>query len=79
MRFILEEAKLWRNVKATTIASSFLILKKDNDEDWIKKIYACNKKICEFQDNICKAISKIGKMYSKKVPKKFLLAKTSRD
>lgn len=39
------------------------MLKKDNSKNWIKKIYAYDKKICKFQDNTDKVIAKIGKIY----------------
>lgn len=50
--------------------------KKNNNEDQIQKIFFREKKTCEFSDNSCNAISKIGKIYTVKVLKEFLSVKT---
>lgn len=38
----------------------------------MKKIFPYKKKICELQDNDCKAIAKIRKMCTDKVQKQFI-------
>ena len=62
MSFTLEEAKLWRHVERTAIVPLPLMPKKDDSENCMKRIYAPDEKIYEFQDNTCKAIAKIGKI-----------------
>ena len=79
MSFTLEEARLWRHVEGTAVASLPLMAKADDSEDQMEKIYAREEKICEFQDNARKAIAKIEKMCTKTVQKEFLLVKASRD
>ena len=44
----------------------------------MKKIYAQEEKICEFQDNARKSVAKIGKVCTDKIQKEFLLVKASR-
>lgn len=75
MRFVFEQAKLWKYVEETGVASPLFETKQDNNEDQIEKIYAREKKIIEFQDIACKAIAKMGKMYTDNIQKKFLLIK----
>ncbi len=45
----------------------------------MEKIYARDKKICEFQDNARKAVAKIGKMCTDTVQKEFLSVKASKE
>ncbi len=45
----------------------------------MKKIYAQEEKIYQFQDNGRKAVFKIGKMYTDTVQKEFLSVKASRE
>lgn len=45
----------------------------------MKKIYAWEEKICEFQNNAYKAIAKIGKMYTNIVQKEFFLVKALKE
>ena len=67
MSFALEEVKLWRYVERTAIASSPFMTKKNDSKVEIERIYACEEKICPFQDNVCKTIAKIGKMCTESV------------
>ncbi len=77
--FALEEARLWRPVEGTEVAPPPLKLKADDTEDRMKRIFAREEKICEFQDNARKAVAKIGKMYTDTVQKKFLSVKASNE
>ena len=77
MSFTLKETKLWRQVEGTAIALPLLKAKKDNSEDWIKKIYIQQEKIVKFEDNAHKAIAKIGKMCTYIIQKEFFSVKTS--
>ena len=79
MSFGLEEARLWRHVEGTAVAPPPLEPKKDDSEDRMEKIYAREEKICEFQDNACKAVAKIEKMCTDTVQKEFLSVKASRE
>ena len=80
MSFALEEARLWRHVKETAVAPPPPLKAKEDDSDnQMEKIYAQEEKICEFQDNACKAIAKIGKMCTETVQKEFFSVKASRD
>ena len=79
MSFALEEARLWRYIKGTAVASPPLVAKKDDNEDWLKKIYAWKEKIVKFQDNTRKAIAKIEKMCTNIVQKKFFSIKSLRE
>ena len=79
MSFALNEARLWRHVEGTAVAPPSLQAKKDDSEDRMEKIFAREEKICEFQDNACKAVAKIGKMCTDTVQKEFLSVKASRD
>ena len=56
MSFALEEARFWRQVKRTAIASPPFMSKKDDSKDRMKRIYAQKEKICKFEDNACKTI-----------------------
>ena len=62
MSFALEKARLWRYIEETAVAPPPLVAKKDDNEDQLKKIYAWEEKIVEFQDNAHNAIAKIGKI-----------------
>lgn len=53
--------------------------KKDDSKDQMKKNYACNEKICKFEDNAHKAIAKIKKICTETVQKKFLSVKALRE
>ena len=79
MSFALEEARLWRHVAGTTITPPPLMPKRDDSKDQMERIYACDEKICEFQDNVRKAIAKIGKICTETVQKEFLSVKVSRE
>lgn len=59
MSFALKEARFWKHIEGMAVPPLSLKAKTDNGEDQIKKIYAQEKKICEFKDNACKAIAKI--------------------
>lgn len=67
MSFALEKVKLWRHIKRTAISTPTFIPKVDDSKEQMERIYAWNKKICEFQDNTCKAIAKIRKICNKTV------------
>lgn len=62
MSFVLEEARFWRDVEGTVVASPRLKLKEDDSEDRKEKIFAREEKICEFEDNARIVVAKIGKM-----------------
>ena len=79
MSFALKKVRLWRYIERTAIAPPPLMLKRDNSEDQIEKIYVQDEKICKFKDNACKVIAKIGKMCTEIVQKVFLSVKASRD
>ncbi len=79
MSFALEEARLWRHVEGTANAPPALKAKADDTEDRMEKIYAREEKICEFEDNARKTITKIEKMCTETVQKEFLSVKASRD
>ena len=79
MSFGLEEARLWRHVEGTAVAPPPLEPKKDGSEDRMEKIYAREEKICEFQDNACKAVAKIENMCTGTVQNEFLSVKASRE
>ena len=67
MSFVLEGARLLRHVKGTAIVLPPLMPKGDDSKDCLEKIYAWDKKICEFEDNAHKAIAKIGKICTQTV------------
>lgn len=52
-----------------TISPLLVEAKEDNSENQMKKIFTQKEKICEFQDNICKKVAKIGKIYTDTVEK----------
>ncbi len=64
MSFALEEARFKSHVERTVVTSPSIKAKKYNNEDWMRNIYAHEMKICEFQDNVCKVIAKIEKIYT---------------
>lgn len=47
-----------------TVPPPLFKAKKDNSKDQIEKIYTQEEKFQEFQDNVCKAIAKIRKIYT---------------
>ena len=57
MSFAIEEARLWRHIEGTAISHPPLGTTKYNSNDRIEKTYACDKKICEFEDNARKAVA----------------------
>ena len=67
MSFALEEARLWRHVERTIVAPPPLKSKKNDSENWMERFYTQKEKTCEFQANACKAVAKIGKMYTNTV------------
>ncbi len=79
MSFALEEARLWRHVERTAVASPPLETKKNDSEDQRENIFARKDKICEFQDNARKALAKIGNMCTDTVQKEFLSVKASKE
>lgn len=79
MSFVLEEARLWTHVERTAVAPLPHMAKADDNKDQMDKIYAFEEKICEFQNNTCKAIAKIRKMCTEIIQKEFLLVKASRE
>lgn len=64
MSCALKEVKHWRHMKETAIVPPLVMPKGDDSKNWMKKIYTCEEKICEFQDNTCKVIAKIREMYT---------------
>lgn len=62
MSFALEKTRRSRYVKEKKVSTSSLNVKEDDNENWMEKIFACEEKIYEFQDNARKKIAKIGKM-----------------
>ncbi len=62
MSFDLDEARLWRHVEGTAVSHPLLKANENNSEDRMKKIFAREEKICEYQDNARKGVAKIGKM-----------------
>ncbi len=50
-RFTLKKARFWKHLERTEVAFCLLKAKLDGNEDWMKKKYAREKKICEFQAN----------------------------
>lgn len=58
------------------VAPPSLEAKIDNKKDRIEKIYTKKEKIIKFQNNACKAIAKIGKMYINTSQKIFFPVKT---
>lgn len=79
MSFALKGVGQLKHIEKIAIAPLPLILKRDDSKDRLEKIYAWNKKICEFEDNACKTIAKIRKMYTETVQNEFLLVKTPRN
>ncbi len=79
MSFALEEARLWRHVERTAVAPLPLKTKEDDSENKMEKIIAREEKICEFEDNTRKAVTKIRKMCTDKVQKESLSVKASKE
>ncbi len=77
--FSLEKLRLRRYLERTAIASPLLMPKRDDSEDWMERIYACDEKICEFQNIARKARAKIRKMCTERVQKEFLSVKALRE
>lgn len=79
MSFTLNKVRLWRHVEKTVLVHSCLKPKEDNSEDQIKKIFAREEKICEFEDNALKTIAKIGKICTNTVQKELFLVKAFKE
>ena len=67
-----------KTIEGTPVASSTQKPKAEDTEDRMKKIFAREEKICEFQDNAQKVVAKIGNMCTDTVPKEFSLVKASK-
>ncbi len=79
MSFSLSETRLWRHVDETATPFPLLEAKTEGCDDQMKKIYICEEKICEFQDNSRKTIVKMRKMYTNTLQKEFLFVKASKE
>lgn len=78
MSIVLEEARLWRYVKRTVIASPRFKPKEDDSEDQTEKFFAREKKMFEVEDNARIAVAKIEKIYLDIVQKELFSIKASK-
>ena len=75
MSFALQNARRWRNLERIAVSLPYYEAKKDDIDDWIKKINVCSEAICEFKDNTCNEIGNIREIYTDTLQKGFLSVK----
>lgn len=78
MTFAIQDAKLWNHINRSARQTLKLKEKSDNrDKDRKKYIYQLWKNIQDLYLNIIKTTTKISRMYSNIIQKKFLAMKNS--